>query len=795
MKQILPTLYLVFCAFAMNGQNATLSGKVTDSKTKDPLPGVFILAEDKKGAATDANGNYRLVLSPGKHNLTIKFLSYDTKKTNINLDAGENKVMNFELEESSNVLNVVVITSSQYQKNLTQETVSMDVLSKDLIKNTNITQLGDAVQKSPGVLVQDGQISIRGGSSYSYGVGSRTAVLVDNMNFVSGDLGDAQLKFAPIEATEQVEVIKGASSVVYGSSALNGVVNLRTSWGTETPQYEVSTFATLYGDPKRKLLKWWGKEQPFETGISGIYRQKKGPSNFVVGGNFYKLNSHLVSANEIRGRTFFKTKFNPGKVAGLSLGIDGNIMYENSDRFFLSPDLDSNQYKPASSSGDRYLRTSIDPHLSWVLPKNNKFQFNSRFLNVYRFGNGADIDASSWVYSFDIQHQKWITFKNESNLVITAGLPFTVTTNKSNLYSSFGSLVTAIAAGYLQMEYKWKRLSVVAGGRYEIQKITDKLEKSLPIFRAGINYNLGKATFLRASWGQGYRMPSLAERYVAASLVAGTFVIPNRDLKPEQSWSLEIGIKQGFKITNNWKGLIDFSMFTQQYKSLVEYNIGFFENKYTDGTKIFPDQGDYVLGFKPYNVNDARIGGYEVSLMGQGKIKDFELNTLVGYTYNYPGNAGSISPNRTWGNFIKNAVTTAFKRLSEPEVTFITPTGSTNYSILQYRTRHMFRGDIEGKYKGFSLGYSLYYNSFPEVVQATFKVVFNTLDGGKNTLDTFIKRHERGDWVMDIRAAYQINKNFDMSLIVKNFTNREYAWRIGKADAPINFTLKMRYRF
>ena len=671
----------------------------------------------------------------------------------------------------------------------------MDVINKEIIQNANPVQLGDAMQKSPGVIVQDGQISIRGGSSYSYGVGTRTAVLVDNMNFVSGDLGDAQLKFAPLEATEQVEVIKGSSSVVYGSSALNGVVNLRTSWGQEKPATEFSMFATVFGAPARKELAWWGRAQPIEMGASFLHKHKKKIVNYVVGGNYYHLNSHLEKANERRGRGFFKTKFNLPKVAGLTFGINGNIMYETSDRFFLSQDLDVNQFRFSTGSDDRYLRTSIDPHLQVLLPRNNKFQFNARLLNVYRFGNGDDLDANSWVYAFDIQHQKWFTFKNESNLILTAGLPFTVSTNKSNLWPDQGTLVTAFAAAYIQLEYKYKRLTLLGGGRYEIQKIVQNLEKSKPIFRAGVNYNAGKATFLRVSWGQGYRLPSLAERYIAENLVGPTFVIPTRELKPEASWNFEIGVKQGFRIGKNWKGVFDFSVYTMNFTDLVEYTLGFYPNLDEEGKPYFADQGPFVLGFKPFNIDVARIGGYEASVLGQGKMGEVSLNILGGYTYNYPANASGESENRNWGTYFKNAVTSAFRRLPLDEIQYINSEGKEAYNILQYRNRHMVRADVEANYKKFMLGYALYYNSFAELVPPTFRLVFNTLDGGALTMDKWIAKHEKGDWVMDIRAGYKPTDKLSLLFIVKNFTNHEYSNRVGRADAPINFTLKARYVF
>ena len=74
----------------------------------------------------------------------------------------------------------------------------------------------------PGVDINDKQPSIRGGNGWTYGVGSRSLVLVDGMSALSSGNGAINWNIVPLENIEQVEVMKGASSVLYGSSALNG---------------------------------------------------------------------------------------------------------------------------------------------------------------------------------------------------------------------------------------------------------------------------------------------------------------------------------------------------------------------------------------------------------------------------------------------------------------------------------------------------------------------------------------------------------------------------------------------
>ena len=385
-----------------------MSGLIQDKKDNLPIPGVLISIDHKNTGSNSLDGSYSIELTEGHHLLDFSCIGYQNYSVELDFKTNENKKVDIVLEPTA-TLDIIVVSASQYEKKLTQETISMDVLGKGIVKNTNAVQLGDVVAKSPGVQVQDGQISIRGGSSYAYGAGSRTAVLVDGLNYLSGDLNDAQLKFAPLEMAEQVEIIKGAASVIYGSSALNGVVNMRTGWGTDKAYNELTSFYTLYGNPSLKPAAWWANAQPHEVGLSLLSKQKIKTFNYVASANYYQLKSFLTGNDEIRFRVAVKTKWSPKKVAGLIMGIDINSMYENSGRFFLSQDADTNIYRRSAGSDDRYFRLAIDPHLIYTAKRNNKFSILARLLNVYRFGSAGIIPASSWSYNIDIQHQKKIT--------------------------------------------------------------------------------------------------------------------------------------------------------------------------------------------------------------------------------------------------------------------------------------------------------------------------------------------------------------------------------------------------
>lgn len=273
MKQFFTLTFLSFFFFCASAQNATIIGVVRDSTSKEFLSGVAIRFDKVKGAISNASGNYNLSLPAGEYRLTFSLIGYKKVVREISLKEDEKLSLDIVMRTDAMMLNEIV-SVSQYKKNAAKESVSTDVIGKSQIKNTNANDLGEIVNKSPGVLVQDGQISIRGGSSYSYGVGGRTAVNVDGMGMTSSDLGESQNKMIPVGNVKQVEVIKGASSVVYGSSALNGVVNVITEWPTQTePKTEIDVNVGVSDKPKQKYLQWWDSPPCF-TNMNVNHQQK-----------------------------------------------------------------------------------------------------------------------------------------------------------------------------------------------------------------------------------------------------------------------------------------------------------------------------------------------------------------------------------------------------------------------------------------------------------------------------------------------------------------------------------------
>ena len=141
-----------------------------------------------------------------------------------------------------------------------------------------------------------------------------------------------------------------------------------------------------------------------------------------------------------------------------------------------------------------------------------------------------------------------VSYPELKNIDFIGGITSSFTNSFSNIYVGSGTPNNQLLniSAYTQVESKVsKTFNLSAGARLEYFQLNDTITAIKPIFRAGSTIKLYQETYLRGSYGQGYRFPTITERFIKTGV--GNFgVFPNPNLKPESSWNAEIGIKQGF---------------------------------------------------------------------------------------------------------------------------------------------------------------------------------------------------------------------------------------------------------
>ncbi len=768
MRNTLIVILIFFCSVSMFGQTSLLNGRVTDDKSNEPLIGVTVYVDTVIKANTDLNGAYSIQLNPGTYQLSFRLLSYEIEKQFVTLNAGEKKELNVRMKTSETMLNTVVISAGKFEQKLEDVTVSMEVLKPQLIESKNVVNMEEAMEFIPGVTIVDGQANIRGGSGWSYGAGSRVQLLVDDLPQLTADANDTKWNFLPIENLEQVEVIKGASSVLFGSSALNGVINIRTAYPKSTPLTKFSYFTGIYDRPVFKIdgkeydLKWWGDKVLRTSGFSFFHSQQVGNLDLVVGENVFDDQGYRNGEKEQRGRFNFNTRYRFKKVEGLSAGVNMNTMNTVGVLFFLFQNDTTGAYTPASNtlSNFRTYRTNVDPFVTYANKKIGTFRLRNRWFNTKNENNTSQNSQAILFYS-ELQYQKTI----KENLNIIGGVVNVNSTVKSELYGNHTGNQQAI---YLQGDLKYKKFSFSAGARAEQNKVDSIREKWTPVFRSGVNYNMFKATFLRASIGQGYRFPSIAEKFIKTN-VGSIVIYPNSDLESEKGLSMEVGVKQLFKY-KAWSGYIDVAVFRNEYQNMMEFAFAQW------GASSEPLIGN---GFKSLNIGDTRIDGLDASLFLSGSIKkDWKITALASITL--------LDPRQT-------SYDSAFiVKVGGRAIVM----GSDSTDFLKYRSKSMIKGDLSVEWKRFEVGMSVRYSSRMENIDKIF--VSGLLDFAFQPglgIGHYRKYHRQGDTIYDLRTSWTVSDNVKLSFIVKNLTNYIYMQRPADMQPPRQFIGQVNFTF
>ncbi len=761
-KAFLILLLFSFTFIGLKGQ--TLTGIVRDAETAETLVMVNVLAPQRRGAVTNNEGKFVLQLPVGESTIQFSYVGYEPKSITVNLAEGETKDVEIALFARNEVLTPVVVSAGKYEQRVEQTTISLEVIKPNLIKEKNTIRLEEAFNQVPGVVINDNQVNIRSGSGWAFGAGSRVQMLVDDMPLLSPDAGQIQWKLLPNEAVMQMEVIKAASSVLYGTSAMNGLINVRTITPKTEPLTEVMVFGGMWDSPKRKELKWWDGT-PGHGGFTFLHSRKVGNADITFSGLFNRDKGYRYREEENINRVNLKTQFYPTTVKGLTWGINGSLLYSETGDALIWIDYD-NAYIPRDSATTRSNGWDyyIDPFVTYRHGK-NKHTLRGRYMALNNNARNENENYENYNTFYYGEYQFQHFFAND--FWVTTGAVGSLGYSQSEVFAGYHE--SANGAFFAQIDKTFNRLTLSGGFRYEYFRLDDR-DFSKPVFRAGANYQVAQGTFIRASFGQGFRFPSMAEAFTVTS-VGTTGVYPNYELDAESGWTSEIGIKQGFLVGNDWKAFLDVAGFINYFDNMIEFQFGFWGNDANPFNN---------LGFKTLNVGPTQITGFEITLTGQGKIGDVDLRVLAGYNFTQPI---SLQPDAVYADYVRPINDTV-------PISYASTSSNPDGNILKYRYQHLARFDANATYKKIGVGASVRYNDFMQNIDAIFEESLGTFEffpGVKQSRETLAN----GDLIIDARVYYQFNPQWRVSFIVDNANNREYSSRPAQLGAPRRFTIQI----
>ena len=773
----------------------TVQGRVLDGADQ-PVIGAY-LTNGVVTVATDMDGAYTLELKPGQHTIMCTFIGMSKQEFKVELTSGQTAQWNPIMTSAAEALGLVVVSAGRFEQDASEVTVSLEVLKPALVENKATTTLETAIEQTPGVSLVDGEPQIRSGSGFSYGAGSRVMVLVDDLPVLSGDAGRPTWGFLPLENLEQIEVIKGASSVLYGSAALSGVINIRTRYPDARPLTRVSLQHGVYSDPRsaEESKYWEGTLQ--QSNLRFLHSQQLGGWDVVIGGNllgddgfkgpeiyqdsvggalvpvdtasmnFNPFNVNRFGANS-QGRFNVNLRRRDTGIEGLKFGLNTNWQYGESLNTLIWERAYDGLYgsTDGAATRTRQLVGTVDPYIEYLSPRGTQHSFRNRWQHLNNDNDNGQSNTSHVFYS-EYQVQQRGDVWGMDGLVLTAGAVQQLTRGTAELYNGGnpeGINTATNRSAYLQIDQKaGDRLNLSAGTRYEHFSINDSTAAK-PVFRAGLNYQAAEATWFRASLGQGFRFPTIAEKFIRTGL-GPLQVYPNNELRPETAINIEAGFKQGLQV-GGFQGFLDVAGFYQEYDNFIEFTFGQWGNPLTD-----PLAGN---GFRSLNTGSSRVTGWETSLMGRATWGETTLDVLAGYTYTNPI---SLTPDYLY-SVITNAAGDTIGGANYNNTSL-----DTTGQVLKYRSQNLVRFDAELRRGPWFIGASTRYQSALQNIDAAW-LLFEQLGVVDWGLETWLADNPKLPWIWDFRAGINLSDHHKMSLVVSNLTNAEYSIRPLAIESP-----------
>ncbi|WP_127022848.1 TonB-dependent receptor [Flagellimonas beolgyonensis] len=555
MKSICKHLALNWIALVSScclAQSASVSGKVTENGTPLPLVNVQLKGTEY-GAATDIDGNFTLdAVVPGDYVLLVTSLGYQPYQTKIKLGADTTKTINIQLEPSAQRLDETVVTGTLKPVNRLESPVPVEVYSPTFLKKNPTASVFDALQNVNGVRPQINCNVCNTGDIHINGLeGPYTLVLIDGMPIVSG-LGTVYgLTGIPNSLIEQIEIVKGPASSLYGSEAVGGLINIITKNALSAPEFFADGFVTGWGeynlDVGSKIAV--GKKTDLLLGINYFNYDVPIDNN---GDNFTDLT--------LQDRISLFQKWDFERKDARLFSLAGRFFYE--DRWGGEM-----QWTPEFRGGDEIYGESIYTR-RWEILGKYQLPFSEKLLLSfsYNYHNQNSVYGDTEYLAdqrIGFAQLTWDKALGNHDLLLGSAIRY-------NYYND-NTPATPIADNiwipslFVQDEFTFApKHSFLAGMRFD----HDQRHGNIFTPRAAYKWKISDHDIFRVNAGTGFRVVNLFTEDHAA-LTGAREVIIAEELKPERSYNINLNyLKKIYSDNGTFIGL-DASAFYTHFNNVI----------------------------------------------------------------------------------------------------------------------------------------------------------------------------------------------------------------------------------
>ena len=517
--------------------HGAITGEVRDQATGAGIADARVVVQAAKGTVATGPGGRFLIpsLAPGRYQLRVAALGYapDTATT-VTVTAGDTARVVVAVRQAATPLPGIVVTASRTPERVEDAPASIEVLGHDEIIQRNVNTIEGALPFVPGVTFNGpGQMDIRGSSASAGGVGSRVLALVDGHPALSGDGSEIIFEAMPLLDLDQVEVVKGAASALYGSNALGGVMNLVTAPIDSAPESVVRAHFGVYQIPSQfhftdQTLSAQGLMLQHSRRIGAVGTRlevaRETSDGFQQNGQYSRWflrakasslpNARhpwdayaMWSRNDAGDFLAWRSAAEPFEVQAGALG--DRSVYD----FLLSGATITPVVRPSTQ-----LR--ISPYLNYN-SNQNYFTDNQDYHRATRIGTSAEL------YLLPGARHELLLGTDDAYTLVSSNF--------------LGTPRIVDAALFAQDEIRLSGAVKLSLGLRLDRHSSNESEAELALNpKAAVVYRRSSRLSFRASLARGYRAPSAIEQFVSSTQF-GFRVVPNPSLHGEYAWSAELG--------------------------------------------------------------------------------------------------------------------------------------------------------------------------------------------------------------------------------------------------------------
>ncbi len=627
----LTALLLTFLfSFSIQAQNNSLSGTVQDQNGANIVGVVVVLRNTDTGIertfVTNENGQFTFAnLNGDNFELIISKDGFQRKTEK----AAVGKEIPITLEIAPLSAETTVFSGSRQEELRESLNTQVEVITRSQIQNTGYESVGEVLKEVPGVMTRRGSetgTSSGAAGEQIQGIGSRQAlVLLDGFPVINArgiKSGNINLDRQSTARLEQIEVVKGAASALYGSDAIGGVINLITREPKNPLEGSVTVSGGNFGNfDTRGDLGF--KKNGFSGFVTAERRKNNGfdltPTTFdTTGAGFHFYNYFTKTKYEFSPKFYITglADFRKGNSLGRSNGERGpqsEDVDETSQGYGLTANWSPNARTVIQTRG--YF-TRYDEIVKQFLSSGTRQPDENLFQ---RFGK---VDASlSYVWG----ERQLIQFGGEWTTDRYRGI--------NRLRNDAGERAdTKVLWGQDKISIT-NRATLTVGIRFDSHSIFGDAYSP----KIGLNYRVSNRINLRASWGRGFRAPDLGQLYYRFFNPTNLYqVIGNPNLSPEHSGSWQVGAEYG-STKKNYRFGVNF--FRNDVRNLIEAkNYGFITSQ-AQLNGIFSSLGINSADFRPTLFRLLFIYTNLSNIYTQGFESDFDIklpkNFAVSGAYTY----------------------------------------------------------------------------------------------------------------------------------------------------------------